>query len=229
MSRTIFHKYGLGLKKSIDSNDRRFLVSVPPSMPERTRRWRRGPTLDQGGTSKCVEFAAKAMLMAEPYQHSVKVILDLLDRLYEDAQDNDEWDGHDYDGTSTRGAMKALQNRQLITNYWWITSEVMLRRYVRSISPVMCGFPWFASMFTPNAQGIVTVEGGEEGGHEVCCLWYDPTVSGEPDGLYVFQNSWGEEWGQKGLFYMRPGDVRMLLEDLGGEATVAPEVKLRVV
>lgn len=225
MIRTRFHKYGLGLKRSIDAGDLRFLASVPPDMPQRTRRWRRGPTLDQFHTTKCVEFAAKAMLMAEPYQHSVGTILKLLDRLYEEAQDNDEWDGHDYDGTSTRGAMKALQHRGLISQYWWIKTEATLRKYVRSISPVMCGFSWFTSMFEPDTHGVITCDGGEEGGHEVCCLWFDDTVVGYPDGLYVFQNSWGEVWGKRGLFYMRPQDVRLQLEHLGGEATVAPEVK----
>lgn len=228
MSRTVFRHLGLGRRKAVDPRDRRFLASalLPPDLPLRTTRWRRGVTLDQGDTSKCVEFAAKAVLMAQPYQHSMLVIERLLNGLYEEAKANDEWPGEDYDGTSTRGAMKALQNRHLISNYWWITSEATLRQYVRSISPAMCGFSWLTKMFEPNAQGIIEPIGGEEGGHEVCCLWYDDQVSGEPDGLYVFQNSWGYSWGQRGLFYMRPGDVRMLLEDMGGEATVAPEVQV---
>lgn len=226
MSRTTFHKYGLGLKKSVDPNDLRFLASVPPSAPIRTTRWRRGPTLNQEETPKCVEFAAKAMIMAQPFGHTVATVLKMLDRLYEQAQDLDEWEGHNYDGTSTRGAMKALQQRGIIKNYWWIKTEAMLRQYVRSISPCMMGVSWLTKMFEPDSSGVVTCEGGEEGGHEICCLWFDDNVTGYSDGLYVFQNSWGEEWGKRGLFYMRPQDVVLQLEHLGGECTVAPEVRL---
>lgn len=221
MSRTVFHRYGLGRKLAVDPNDGRFLASVPPDLPTRTTRWRRGPTLNQYETPKCVEFAAKATIMAQPFMHSVDVVLRLLDRLYEQAQDLDEWEGHDYEGTSTRGAMKALQQRGLITNYYWIKTEATLRKYVTSISPVMCGFSWLTSMFEPDSDGFVHCVGGEEGGHEICCLWYDPTP-----GYYVFQNSWGEEWGRRGLFFMYPEDVKLQLESLGGEACVAPEVKL---
>lgn len=221
MTRTVYAHLGLGLRHSHDPNDRRFLASVPPDLPPRLVRWRHGPILDQGQTSRCVEYAAKTMLMAEPYQHSSAVISRLLLDLYEQAQENDEWPGSDYDGTSTRGAMKALQQRSLVTNYWWIVSEPQLRRYVTSLSPVMCGFTWLTKMFTPDSQGILTCEGGEEGGHEVCCLWFDARRN-----LYQFQNSWGESWGKRGLFYMRPEDVALQFEHLSGEATVAPEVRL---
>jgi len=222
MNRTTCTEYGLGRRKAVDPRDANFRIRrLPPDLTPRTRRWRRGPTLDQGALPHCVEFAAKHLLMSQPLMHNANVVNRLLDGLYEQAQRNDEWPGEDYDGTSGRGAMKSLQARGLIGEYHWITTESMLSKYVRAVSPVMVGTSWLTEMFTPTSDGYLQVQGGEEGGHEWLALWYE-----ESKARYVCQNSWGPDWGRDGLFYLHKEDMRILLEDLGGDAVTAVEVKI---
>ena len=68
--------------------------------------------------------------------------------------------------------------------------------------PVLVGFTVYESFVTQQVAdtGIMPVpKPGEpqQGGHEVLCLGYDI-----PRQLALIQNSWGEDWGQRGYFEM---------------------------
>jgi hypothetical protein len=68
--------------------------------------------------------------------------------------------------------------------------------------PVMVGFMVYDSFMSQQVSdtGIMPMpQPGEQrqGGHEVLCLGYDL-----PKQLALIQNSWGEDWGQKGYFWM---------------------------
>lgn len=68
--------------------------------------------------------------------------------------------------------------------------------------PVLVGFTVYESFMSEEVAqtGIVPVpRPGEQqqGGHEVLCLGYDL-----PKQLALMQNSWGNDWGQRGYFWM---------------------------
>src|SRR5678809_1811678 len=87
---------------------------VPSSV--RRRMWFAGEVLDQGDTPQCVGYAGWGWLAGGPVVN--KPPFSPTD-LYHWAQDNDEWPGSDYEGSSTLGLMKALKSKGYIADYVW--------------------------------------------------------------------------------------------------------------
>lgn len=51
------------------------------------------------------------------------------------------------------------------------------------------------------------------GGHAICVIGYDDRVEG---GAFQIMNSWGPEWGQNGLAYVRYGDFKEFVKEAYG-------------
>ncbi|MGG9960452.1 C1 family peptidase [Ferruginibacter sp. SUN106] len=51
------------------------------------------------------------------------------------------------------------------------------------------------------------------GGHAMCVIGYDDRIEG---GAFQIMNSWGPEWGDKGLGYIRYGDFRKFVREAYG-------------
>lgn len=190
------------------------------ALPE-SRLWSsfRAYVLDQGQTPHCVGFAWAGFLEAAPYMHQLQNSDG--DRFYALAQEHDEWPGTDYDGSSTRGGAKALQSLGLITGeYVWAQAEEDVWRFVLGKGPVTTGTVWLTGFMEPDSEGYVSLTGGEEGGHD----WLIIGASAKRQS-YRCQNSWGTSYGQNGRFWVRREDYKALLEELGGDACSATEVK----
>jgi C1A family cysteine protease len=92
---------------------------------------------------------------------------------------------------------KSLSYRRLVN-----TDINMLKTCLASGSPFVFGFMVFES-FESNAvakTGIMPIPKSTEkrlGGHAVLCVGYDDSKN-----VFIVRNSWGEEWGDKGYFYM---------------------------
>lgn len=70
--------------------------------------------------------------------------------------------------------------------------------------PFVFGFAVYESFMTREVAktGMMKWPSKEEkcyGGHAVCCVGYDDNLEG---GRFIVRNSWGEQWGDKGYFYM---------------------------
>lgn len=180
---------------------------------------RKAFVLDQGQTSACVGFSWAGFLEAAPWLH--QLTNEDGQRFYRLAQENDEWPGADYDGSSVRGGAKALASLGLIDGaYVWAQKEQDVWDFIRSKGPVTVGTTWLTGMLKPDAKGYLKLTGGEEGGHAWLILGASASRS-----AYRMQNSWSESWGEAGRAWIRREDFKALLENLGGEACSATEVK----
>jgi hypothetical protein len=75
-------------------------------------------------------------------------------------------------------------------------------------------------MFFPDENNFISIGGPNDGGHFVILLGGNVREE-KVQGL----NSWGENWGKKGRFWMRFETLRRLIQE-DGEVAAAQEVNL---
>jgi hypothetical protein len=171
---------------------------------------------DQGETSQCVEFAWHHWLQAYPVRPaSGQGPYFDQGRLYDLAQELDEWPGKDYDGTSVRAGAKALQTMGFIESYHWAFDIDTILAALLTNGPVVVGTAWYEGMFYPDRLGVVHAVGRFAGGHAYLAIG-----ASRKSGMIKFRNSWGTGWGRRGIFYMPINEFAGLLED-DGEAALA--------
>lgn len=193
----------------------------------RRRHWNAGAILDQGSTPQCVGYAGWGWLAGGPV---VNLPTFSPTNLYHWAQDNDEWPGRDYDGSSTLGLMKALKARGYIDKYIWAFDAETLMAWVLTTGPVLVGTNWHREMFMPRGDGFLEVAGPNVGGHEYRLVGADrdkvcPRECGGGRGAFRQVNTWGRGWGEQGRSWISAHDLHGLIR-AQGEAVTALEIKL---
>lgn len=219
--------YGLGRLHAPDENDRRFLLPLRREEAKGIvrRSWPAGigSPLDQGNTPQCVGYSTWAFLTASPVRnHPVFSPT----TLYREAQDNDEWPGNDYDGSSVRGAMKALQKRGLVSSYSWAFSCEPAIDHMLTVGPMVLGTLWYDGMFHPDKQGYIWPTGQVVGGHAWLGGIAVDRERKNPDGTVGAirkLGSWGKRYGQNGRVWIAFHVLDRLIKEQG-EAAVATEV-----
>lgn len=218
MSKTPFP---LGRLPALDVRDRAFPLRQLLAAAERLAGyqywWANGGWFDQGSRPTCVGASAWHWLVDAPV---TKGAAHSPEEIYALAQELDEWPGATYDGTSVRGAAKALAQLGYISSYWWAWDLDTIVRALLNRGPIVLGTNWYAEMFNPPASGVVTLGGSLAGGHAYVADGVNTTAQ-----LVRCKNSWSREWGRRGFFYLRFPDLqRLLVEE--GEAMVALETRL---
>jgi hypothetical protein len=210
--------------------DKRNLDHPMPTMdvPKDVRRrlWNAGEVLDQGATPQCVGYAGYGWLLGGPVINKKMTFTPT--ELYHAAQDNDEWPGRDYDGSSTLGLMKALKKLGYLDAYVWATDAETLVRWVLSTGPVLCGTLWTMDMFTPDADDFIEATGEVAGGHEYRLIGADRDKHC-PDGTtgaFRLVNSWGRGWSSNGRAWISAATLDKLIKE-DGEAVTAVELKIK--
>lgn len=222
--------HGLGRIAAPDTRDRRFLmVAVQPQLPPprpRKLAYHLGPTQDQGSTSMCVGYSIRHKLTAAPIMVPEGKVPEG-SVIYRGAQENDEWPGEGYDGTSVRGGFKWAQQQGYIKSYVWATSAQDCHAWLHNgYGTIVVGTDWTEDMFTPDPHGFVQPSGPIAGGHAYHLFWSVEAVH-----ELWFQNSWGDGWGVRiggrgGCFRMRWADFdRLMLNN--GEAGAGIEQKVK--
>jgi hypothetical protein len=187
-------------------------------LPLRDRTWRRGLPYDQGNTSSCVAQTAKGILNTAlmsaklPYYKRSHLSTDYI---YAMAQQNDEWPGEAYDGTSALGAMKALADTGIIKEYRWCFGVQDVLQTLSNIGPVGIGINWKSGMWDTDGNGFIHATGPNEGGHEVELIGIDLK-----ERCVIGMNSWGQSWGVKGRFKLSWDDLGVVLDDSGDAVVV---------
>lgn len=218
---------GLGRIRSVDERDRGFLMKslIPQKIDRKFKYW--NPNFwwgNQGNTPQCVAYSWCHWLAAGPitqidsrsrFKDGKPVDPTLLYRM---AQDNDEWAGNDYDGTSVRAGAKVLKNNNYIHSYYWAWRVDEVVNALLTLGPVVVGTNWTEGMFYPSEEGIIKPTGRIAGGHAYLLDGVNMTK-----GLIRIKNSWGKEWGNKGFAYISLHDMNTLIK-ANGEACIAKEI-----
>lgn len=212
-------EYGLGRLPSKDERDHKFLMRTLLAEEEvkrpKKKTWYARWVGDQKTTPQCVGYAWAGFLRCQPlYDGKPTPTV-----IYNGAQDNDEWEGTDYYGSSVRGGAKFLTLTKELDSYVWAFDIETLLNWLATKGPVVFGSNWYESMFNPNGRGELIIDGRIAGGHAYLISGYND----ETERVTII-NSWGRSWSRNGRASLRFTDLaRLLRED--GEACSAIEAE----
>jgi hypothetical protein len=175
----------------------------------RSYTWGVSKTLDQGSEGACVGFAWAHELIAKP-KPLLKLDAAYARNLYKAAQENDEWPGMEYEGTSVLAGAKVIKMTGYMPEYRWAFGLQDLLLAVGYAGPGVAGLNWYEGMLEPDDKGFISPTGRIRGGHAI--MIHSVNVKGE----YVkVHNSWGEDWGVKGDAKLSFKDLERLLAEDG--------------
>lgn len=205
----------LDLRFHKDPLSRNFAArSFVGSTPRFKRVWttrKEGP-LNQGREGACVGFSCAGELAAKPAAYPTDDRLAL--KIYAAAREVDRSEGRNFSsGATVLAGMKACQRARYFQKYVWCFGIDDAINWVVRKGPTIWGINWYESMYEPNRQGLLSVEGDIAGGHAIMCNGFWPNHPQFGDVL-VFTNSWGKSWGLNGRAYLSVADgARLLKED----------------
>jgi hypothetical protein len=207
-------EHGLGRRKEFDAKSKRFPIRqlLDTGKAFRSYTWRVAVWLDQQRTPECVGYSWAHELAARPVVRPATV--DIAHRIYRGAQDNDQWPGNDYEGSSVLGGAKFVQELGYMDEYRWAFSLDDLIRTVGHHGPAVLGTEWDESMFDPDKDGFLVPNGNVAGGH--AWLVYSVNVPGR---FFRMWQSWGRGWGDNGTAKVSFDAMGQLL-DRDGEACI---------
>jgi hypothetical protein len=221
-----------------DDRDRNFLMRrmLPDAraltLPVRKTWSINAKALDQGDTGTCVGHAWRNFLRCAPIK-TEKAGPSPFD-IYRAAVLKDSWSDNDDEaqlpdgdpgldsGTSVRAGAEAVTDFGRLKSYVWAFSLQPTVEWVLTQGPVVLGTNWYSSLSQPDAEGIARITAGATviGGHAYLLRGVDTRRA-----LARCSNSWGDEWGKSGEFFLPFTDLeRLILED--GETCSAVQKSL---
>jgi hypothetical protein len=177
-------------------------------------RWRAGRVLDQGQEGSCVGHGCVGCIGTEPAPAPVRRVNHAeAVRWYERAQRLDEWPGDDYSGTSVNAGMKVGRSFGWWDSYRWAFGVDDMRQAIQ-LGPLVIGVPWRSGMYETEPDGLVTVDGGEVGGHCLLVTAWATDFAGHGPGFW-WRNSWGIRYGIRGDAFVPEETMHTLIEKVG--------------
>lgn len=213
-----------------DPRDRFFQLraaTLPALLTRQEVFWPTGKVLDQGDYPHCVGYAVYQFLVSAPFMMRKGRVLPNPVEIYHGAQENDEWEGANYDGTSGRGALKYLQKLGIIESYRMAPDGVIMKNYLLTEGGLMVGSEWYGEMSRPKIiegkdgrQAWLEPAGEYQGGHET--FWYGYSKKRD---AYRVMNSWSAMWGDNGRAWIDRRVAEHLVFGMNGDAYAATEIK----
>lgn len=193
-----------------------------PDAPLRTKSWAY-VQLDQGSRPACTGFSTTEVASSNPKPEwgtpsrvtRIEEIQALAGRLYDRAQQLDEWPGEQYDGSSVLGAMKAAVEKGWCGGYRWALgpgAAAAAQDVFHSVSllgPVVIGSNWYDGMFTADFDGYLQPTGKVAGGHAFPLTKFSVVR----DAVWTPNN-----WGGAGQGWISRRTLTKLLEEQGDAA-----------
>jgi hypothetical protein len=174
-----------------------------------------GLPLNQGQLGKCTAEGLCGRLNTQPGQpaETFRVFTDTdSDQLYgvETENEGQPWPPND-PGGSGLAVCKAAKQLGWIKSYGHTFSFGDALKGLTK-RPFIVGTNWYQSMFQPGDNSLVTIspDSAVAGGHEYLCV---QNITEQQ--LLGFWNSWGQDWGKGGMFYMTYATVERLLAEQG--------------
>lgn len=223
-------EFGLGRIAAFDPRDRKFAIRPPAAskIDRRSMQWITGAVLNQGATSQCVAYSGEQFLASSPVRNP---FYKTPAELYAECQQNDEWDGTDYDGTSVRALFKVLREKGYIESWQNAFDIDTVVRHLLTTSPVILGTSWDYAMFEPFVFGrdkatFIKRGGGQAGGHAYLLkgVNLDRACHCGGSGAARILNSWGKGWGDGGKAWVCLKELSSLISE-SGEAVTSKELK----
>lgn len=192
------------------------------------RYWAAGDLQDQGNTPHCVEYAGRGLLEGSPERNQSEHIP--RGSMYAWMQDNDEWAGNNYDGTSVHALMKWLKMKGYVKSYEWAETVEQLHAHLMTRGMAVAGTTWTQYMSYVDEFGFARLGGANYGGHGYIIrgsnrLAIDPVT--RMKGKFKLRNSWGLDYGEGGEAWVTHHDMQELIDDYG-EVALPIELKLKL-
>lgn len=203
---------GLGRKPEFDPRSRNFPVRalLQANKPLRSYTWSCASYLDQGFEGACVGYSFTHEAAARPAKIK-DVNNQIAQAIYRRAQDLDEWEGSDYEGTSVLAGAKSAVEKGWYTGYTWGFGLEDVLRTIGYRGPVVLGINWYEGMGDVDRRtGFIQVTGGVMGGHAI--LANGVNIKEKKVRLH---NSWGPKWGWGGDCFITFEDLDRLLHEQG--------------
>lgn len=186
-----------------------------PTPVSKEKVWNLDDYLDQGNTGHCVGFGWTGWYNAAPTEHNESNAYGhawYYDAKIFDGEPNAE------NGSYVRSGAKVAKQRGFLTSYVFAHTVEEIKQWVLNYGPVVVGSDWYNNMFDTDVNGFVKPTGGIAGGHCFILIGYSPDTD-----IFLFQNSWGRNWGLGGRFKMKASDFDTLLQ-AQGEACASTEI-----
>lgn len=194
-----------------DQRSRNFPVRalISAAVKPRSYTWSCDAWLDQGREGACVGFSISHEAASRPVVVR-GITATIAQRVYKRAQQIDEWEGEEYDGTSVLAGIKAAQERGWYGEYRWAFGLNDLILAVGYKGPAVLGINWYEGMLEVGPKGIIRPTGDIAGGHAILCNGVSIK-----NRLFRLHNSWGEGWGIFGDCFISFDDMDRLLHEQG--------------
>lgn len=198
---------------------------IPIVQPaRRARKWEIGPILNQGPYNNCTVVAFEGFLQGEPYKHVTAWSQATRDDWYAAAQRRDGLP-IPHEGSTERAVQDEAIARGVVKEFRWVQDEDTAREYLRTRGMLLAGTDWYDTFFDPGKHAYVEPQGTPPSmGHEWIVRWYYPKTNKRWPDTYECVCSYGEGFGDKGLFRMKSEVFRYLIFQTNGDLCSPIEV-----
>lgn len=201
-----------------DPRNKKFLIKrLIKATEPRSYTWRCNLMLDQGNDGSCVGCGITAELAARPAEVQKLNYRFAKEKIYWEAQRNDEWSGGSYpgakpfyEGTSVLAGVKVAHSLGYFKGYYWADTFKALQMGMAYHGPAVIGINWYEGMFNMQEDGFIYPTGSIAGGH--CCLLTQINMKEE---YFTLHNSWGDGWADMGAAKISFKTMRRLLAEEG--------------
>jgi len=217
------NKFGLGrIPSPFDNRDFNLGVFIPKAGLQltliRNRNWLfpAPNALNQEETPHCVGFSMADFGINLPV--NTKYTNEDGHKFYRLCKIEDQ-DPLGENGSNLRSAAKVLKNLRRINNYAFASTLAQVKYWLLQRGPLIAGTIWTESMFCPDKNNILNIDGAVVGGHAYLLNEWTK------DGYIGIQNSWGDDWGIKGKAYISSVNFEKIFRQ-GGEVVTSVEIPL---